>query len=35
MLRTLGKETETKSEIRKVYQRKILFANDKSIYKIY
>ena len=34
MLRTLGKEKETKSEIRKFYKGKVLFANDKSTYKI-
>ena len=34
MLRTLGKEKETKSEIRKYYKGLIYFANDKSIYKV-
>lgn len=34
MLRTLGKEKETKSEIRKSYKGKVLFANDKSKYEV-
>jgi ribonuclease BN (tRNA processing enzyme) len=34
MLRTLGKEEETKREIRKNYKGKIAFANDKSYYRI-
>ena len=34
MLRTLGKEKETKREIRKYYKGTIKFANDKSYYKV-
>lgn len=34
MRRTLGKEKETKREIRKYYQGSLKFANDKSYYKI-
>ena len=34
MLRTLGKERETKKEIRKNYQGSLKFANDLSIYRI-
>jgi len=34
MLRTLGKEKETKSEIRKYYKGNIKFADDKSRYKL-
>ena len=34
MLRTLGKEKETKNEIRKNYQGKIKYANDKDMYKV-
>jgi len=34
MLRTLGKEKETKSEIRRNYKGKIRFADDKSRYKL-
>ncbi|CAA6803485.1 MAG: MBL fold metallo-hydrolase [uncultured Sulfurovum sp.] len=34
MLRTLGKEKETKREIRKYYKGPIQFANDKSYYKV-
>jgi len=34
MLRTLGKESRTKSEIRKNYKGNITFANDRSLYKI-
>jgi len=34
MLRTLGKEKETKHEIRKYYKGSVKFANDKSYYKI-
>jgi len=33
MLRTLGREKETKREIRKYYKGVIKFANDKSYYK--
>jgi len=34
MLRTLGKESQTKSEIRKYYKGSLKFANDKSYYKV-
>ena len=34
MLRTLGKEKETKSEIRKYYKGNIKFTDDKSRYKL-
>lgn len=34
MFRTLGKEKETKSEIRKNYNGSVKFANDKSSYKV-
>lgn len=34
MLRTLGKEKETKRQIRKYYKGSIEFANDKSYYKV-
>ncbi|HFQ61623.1 MAG TPA: MBL fold metallo-hydrolase [Epsilonproteobacteria bacterium] len=34
MLRTLGKEKETKREIRKYYKGNMQFANDRSYYKI-
>jgi ribonuclease BN (tRNA processing enzyme) len=34
MLRTLGKEKETKREIRKNYEGKVEFANDKDKYKV-
>jgi len=34
MLRTLGKESQTRSEIRKYYKGSLKFANDKSYYKI-
>ena len=34
MRRTLGKEKETIKEIRRYYQGKIRFANDKSFYKV-
>lgn len=34
MLRTLGREKESKREIRKHYKGSIKFANDKSFYKI-
>ena len=34
MLRTLGKEKETKREIRKSYHGSVKFANDKSYYKL-
>ena len=34
MLRTLGKENETKKEVRKAYRGSMKFANDKSYYKI-
>jgi len=34
MLRTLGKERDTKKEIRKSYKGSVRFANDKSYYKI-
>ena len=34
MLRTLGKEKETKREIRKYYKGNIRFANDKSFYRV-
>ncbi|PTB84001.1 MBL fold metallo-hydrolase [Sulfurovum lithotrophicum] len=34
MLRTLGKEEETRKEIRKYYKGSVKFANDKSYYKI-
>jgi len=34
MLRTLGKEKETRREINKYYQGSVKFANDKSYYKI-
>ncbi|GIT97538.1 MBL fold metallo-hydrolase [Sulfurovum sp. TSL1] len=34
MLRTLGKEEETKKEIHKNYKGKVTFANDRSRYKI-
>lgn len=34
MLRTLGKEAETKKEIRRAYKGVIKFANDKSVYKV-
>jgi len=34
MLRTLGKEKETKREIRKYYKGSVKFANDRSYYKI-
>ena len=34
MLRTLGKEKETKTEIRKSYKGTIKFANDKSKYRL-
>ncbi|NOR55708.1 MAG: MBL fold metallo-hydrolase, partial [Sulfurovum sp.] len=33
MLRTLGREKETKREIRKMYRGKVFFANDKSKYQ--
>lgn len=34
MFRTLGKEKETKREIRKFYKGSVKFANDKSIYHL-
>ena len=34
MLRTLGKEKETKREIRRYYKGKVRFANDKDKYKV-
>ncbi len=34
MLRTLGREKESKREIRKYYKGTVRFANDKSFYKI-
>lgn len=34
MFRTLGKEKETKREIRKNYKGSVKFANDKSIYRL-
>lgn len=34
MLRTLGKEKETKSEIRRNYKRNVAYANDKDRYKV-
>lgn len=34
MLRTLGKEAETKKEIRRAYKGVIKFANDKSVYRV-
>jgi len=34
MFRTLGKESETKKEIRKYYKGNLNFANDKSYYKV-
>lgn len=34
MLRTLGKEKETKREILKAYRGSVKFANDKSYYKV-
>jgi len=34
MLRTLGKEKETKREIRRYYKGSVKFANDKSFYSI-
>lgn len=34
MLRTLGKEKQTQSEIRKHYKGKVNYANDKDIYKL-
>lgn len=34
MLRTLGREKETRKEIRKYYNGSIRFANDKSYYKV-
>ncbi len=34
MLRTLGKEKETKREIHKYYKGTVKFANDKSYYKV-
>ena len=34
MLRTLGKEKETKKEIRKSYKGPLKFANDLSFYKV-
>jgi ribonuclease BN (tRNA processing enzyme) len=34
MLRTLGKESQTKREIRKYYKGSLKFANDKSYYKV-
>ena len=34
MLRTLGKEKETKREIRKSYKGSVKFANDRSYYKL-
>jgi ribonuclease BN (tRNA processing enzyme) len=34
MLRTLGKEKETKKEIRKSYKGSVKFANDLSFYKV-
>jgi len=35
MLRTLGKEKETKKEVNKYYKGTIKFANDKSYYSLY
>ena len=34
MLGTLGKENETKREIRKNYKDSVKFANDKSFYRV-
>ena len=34
MLRTLGKEKETKKEIRKSYKGSVKFTNDLSFYKV-
>ncbi|KYJ87275.1 MBL fold metallo-hydrolase [Sulfurovum riftiae] len=34
MLRTLGRESETKKEIRKSYKGKTAFADDKSLYNV-
>ena len=34
MLRTLGKEKETKREIHRYYKGKVYFANDKSYYRL-
>ncbi len=34
MLRTLGKEKETLSEVHKYYKGSVKFANDKSYYKV-
>jgi len=34
MLRTLGKESQTRKEIRKSYKRTLKFANDKSYYRV-
>ena len=34
MLRTLGKESETRKEIRKSYKGSLKFANDLSLYKV-
>jgi ribonuclease BN (tRNA processing enzyme) len=34
MLRTLGKEKETKKEIRKSYKGSVKFSNDLSFYKV-
>jgi len=34
MLRTLGRERETKKEVRKYYKGVVKFANDKSYYKV-
>ena len=34
MLRTLGKENETKREVRKAYRGSMTFANDKSYYRV-
>jgi ribonuclease BN (tRNA processing enzyme) len=34
MLRTLGKEKESKREIRKTYKGTVKFANDKSFYRV-
>ena len=35
MLRTLGKESETKKEIRKNYKGPLKFTNDLSLYKVH
>jgi ribonuclease BN (tRNA processing enzyme) len=34
MIRTLGREVETKKEIRKNYKGRVKFANDRSYYKV-